>query len=301
MLSENLKLKMEKQQYRIIGNHSAVKICHWTKQSLRDKGFCYKQKFYGIKSHRCLQMSPNLTCVNKCIFCWRFIGNKESLYPDKVDDPKLILEKSIEAQRSLLMGFKGFEKVNRKKWEESQNPNQVAISLTGEPTQYLKLSDFIELCKSKAMTTYLVTNGQFPENLENIEEPTNLYLSLDAPTKEIYKKIDIPQLSDFWNRFNKTIDLFPSFSCRKVARLTIVKGYNDNNWKEYAKLIKKMQADFVELKAYMFIGFSRYRLKEENMPLHEEIQDYSKELNKHLNYNYENEDEKSRVVLLSKK
>lgn len=300
MVSKNAKLLLEKQQYRIIGNHSAVKICLWTKKSLRDEGFCYKQKFYGIKSHRCLQMTPNLTCVNKCIFCWRFIGNKESLYHKNINDPSFILEKSIEAQRKLLTGFKGFEKVNKRKWKEAQNPNQVAISLTGEPTQYPELREFIELCKSKGMTTYLVTNGQFPEKLEKIQEPTNLYLSVDAPTKELYKRMDIPQLSDFWERFNKTIELFPSFSCKKVARITVVKGYNDKSWKEYAKLIEKMQADFVEVKAYMWVGFSRYRLKEENMPLHEEIKSYSEELNEHLNYNYKDEHVPSRVVLLSR-
>ena len=45
----NTKKLMEKQGYRFIGNHSAVKTCEWTKKSLINKGSCYKQKFYWNK------------------------------------------------------------------------------------------------------------------------------------------------------------------------------------------------------------------------------------------------------------
>ncbi|MBS3066812.1 hypothetical protein J4205_03225, partial [Candidatus Pacearchaeota archaeon] len=36
---------LEKQSYRLIGNHSAVKICGWTKNMLNGKGGCYKYTF----------------------------------------------------------------------------------------------------------------------------------------------------------------------------------------------------------------------------------------------------------------
>ena len=43
--------KLEKSGYRFVGTHghAAVKTCHWTRQSISDKGVCYKEKFYGIK------------------------------------------------------------------------------------------------------------------------------------------------------------------------------------------------------------------------------------------------------------
>jgi tRNA wybutosine-synthesizing protein 1 len=40
------------QGYKIIGSHSGVKICRWTKSQLRGRGGCYKHSFYGIESHR---------------------------------------------------------------------------------------------------------------------------------------------------------------------------------------------------------------------------------------------------------
>lgn len=45
---------LKKQQYGVVGRHSAVKVCEWTKKSLVTGNSCYKQKFYGIQSHRCL-------------------------------------------------------------------------------------------------------------------------------------------------------------------------------------------------------------------------------------------------------
>ena len=65
---------------------------------------------------------------------------------EKIDDPLLILEKSIEAQRKLITGFKGNKKCDMKKWEEANNPNMLACSLSGEPTIYPLLGDFFKEC-----------------------------------------------------------------------------------------------------------------------------------------------------------
>lgn len=37
----------------------------WTKSMLRGRGGCYKHSFYGIESHRCMEMTPSLACANK--------------------------------------------------------------------------------------------------------------------------------------------------------------------------------------------------------------------------------------------
>ncbi|NXP80159.1 TYW1 synthase, partial [Ramphastos sulfuratus] len=57
--------------YKLIGSHSGVKLCRWTKSMLRGRGGCYKHSFYGIESHRCMEATPSLACANKCVFCWR--------------------------------------------------------------------------------------------------------------------------------------------------------------------------------------------------------------------------------------
>ena len=74
MIPSKVKRILKKQHYEIVGKHSAVQICRWTKRSLRDEGVCYKEKFYGIKSHLCCQMTPAVMwCPNKCVHCWRAI------------------------------------------------------------------------------------------------------------------------------------------------------------------------------------------------------------------------------------
>ena len=299
MIPPELRKELVHQHYKVIGNHSAVKLCFWLRKSMRDGGFCYKQKFYGIESHRCMQMTPWLFCNNSCLYCWRVI-EKTKIKVERIDPPEKIIEDSITAQRQLISGFKGFEGVNLKKWKEAQNPNNAAISLVGEPTLYPKLSGLIEEFHKRKFSTFLVTNGQFPEALGKITEPTNLYISLDAPDKASYRKVDIPSLSDSWERLNKSLELMNSFSCRKVLRLTLVKGWNMRSPEKYAKLIEKSGADFVEAKGYVHVGESQKRLPRDTMPTHEEVKVFSKELSEACEYRYKDEQKESRVVLLSR-
>ena len=49
LFTDEYKEALEKASYEIVGNHSAVEICGWTKKSIKgSEGGCYKQKFYGI-------------------------------------------------------------------------------------------------------------------------------------------------------------------------------------------------------------------------------------------------------------
>src|SRR5207237_1619981 len=133
------------------------KLCHWTKSRLAKGVACYKQTFYGIASHRCLQMTPTVDACNlACQFCWRTQewGSDSLLL---ADDPGLIVEDSIRAQRELLSGFKGNPNVTRERFLEAWHPTNVAISLTGEPTLYRRLVVTICECKRRSMSTFLVT------------------------------------------------------------------------------------------------------------------------------------------------
>ncbi len=82
----------------------------------------------------------------------------------------------------------------------------------------------------------------------------------------------------------------------------MIKGKNMWNAKEYAELIKKGNPDFVECKGYMFVGASRQRLSIENMPFHEDVVEFSKELIKYLQgYEIVSEHIVSRAILIAKK
>jgi tRNA wybutosine-synthesizing protein 1 len=293
------KIDLEKSGYRIVGSHSGVEICHWTKESLRSGRVCYKQKWYGIESHRCLEMSPAIVfCTHKCQFCWRKL-KWTFLEEPKSDDPKKIIDKCIEARRSLLTGFKSY--VNIEKWKEAIKPTNAAISLAGEPTLYPRISGLIEEFHRRDMTTFLVTNGTMPERLKNLEtEPTNLYISLCAPDKQTYLKVSRPLIPDGWERLNKSLELMKSFNCRTVLRLTLVKGLNLKDPEKYAKLILKAEPDFIESKGFMHIGEAQQRLSRESMPSVEDIKEFAKKLSKLIGYKTKDVDSASRVALLMK-
>lgn len=261
---------------------------------------CYKEQFYGIESHRCLQMSPALEqCNLNCLFCWRmrnFFGWKF----EKIDEPEDILERSFEAQRALVSGFKGDSRCDIEMWKEARNPNQVAISLTGEPTFYPRLGEFIDLCKGKGMTTFLVTNGTNPKVLERLEPlPSQLYITLAAPNPTIYERLCLPMRKKSWQRLKDSLELLPSLNTRKVIRLTLVHGWNMGWVDEYSNLIGEASPDFVEPKAYVFVGASRERMTRRNMPAHKEVRDFGRKLGSSLGFELIDENPDSRVVLLS--
>ena len=294
--------KLESSGYRFVGshNHAAAKICHWTKQSILDRGVCYKEKFYGIESHRCLQMAPAVpNCQQKCEFCWRDLSYTQTQWEGEYDDPKTIIDEAIKAQNNLLCGFFGNDKANKEKLEESKTPTNAAISLAGEPMLYPEIDELIAEFNRRNFTTFVVSNGQCVDKLKNLEnEPYQLYLSLDAPTKKIYNEVCQPQISEGWDNLNQSLDTLASFNSRTCIRTTCVKGRNMINPEKYGELIKKSNPDFVEIKAYMCVGSSRYRLTPDNMPTFDEVKSFAQKIGENCGKKIVNESEVSRVVLL---
>ena len=317
MIPENVRKVLERQHYSIVGKHSAVQICRWTKKSLRDEGVCYKEQFYGIKSHLCCQMSPSVMwCPNRCLHCWRAIeltiGNE---LKGKVDPPKQIIDGCIKAQRELLSGFKvdknskkkQLSKANMKKFKESQEPMQFAISLSGEPMTYKYVGGIIEELRKRGKTSFLVTNGLYPEKLEQLEKakqlPTQLYISVNAPDKEIYNKIHRSSKKDAWERLSKSLEIMSTLKgkTRTVFRINLVLDLNMTKPENYAEMIRKANPMFVEVKAFMCVGFANQRIAYNKMPYHKDIVDFSKKILEFLpEYKILDEKKESRVLLLGK-
>ncbi|MCS3923942.1 4-demethylwyosine synthase TYW1 [Methanosalsum natronophilum] len=289
-------LLLKKQGYLLAGTHSAVKTCLWVGRSIKGEGDCYKSKFYGIQSHQCMQMSPTLICNQKCLHCWRPTETKIE-YPKKWDSPLDIVEKSIASHRKLISGYGGSGKRNL--WVEANTPKHVAISLAGEPTIYPYLPQLVEEFKQRKITTFVVTNGTNPDMIDELN-PTQLYMSLDAPDVSTYHKVCSPCSNGFWDKINESLAKMKKKKGRKAIRLTLIKNLNMFNPSLYAKLISQADPDYVEVKAYMHLGFSRKRLPRESMPSNEEILNFSKELANQLDYIVIDNVETSRVVLLAK-
>ncbi len=217
------------------------------------------------------------------------------------DDPEFILEESIKAHKRLLTGFKGNPDVSSERWEESQDPKHIAISLTGEPTLYTRLGEFIALAKKRGISTFLVTNGTLPMVLERLDPlPTQLYISVAGPTKQVFNDVLNPAMGNAWENFNRTLELLPSLNTRKVIRHTLVKDVNFPFLEEYTEMDRIASPDFVESKGYVHVGQSIARLSQDNMPSHDSIVEFSRNLANNLGYTYTAERRESRVALISK-
>ena len=305
MITADVKLVLKKQQYEVVGNHTRVKTCHWTKSDLRWEGGCYKNKFYGINSHQCVQMTPTFTCNNACVFCWRDLRyHTQPAMEGGIDNPEDIVEGTIEAQKKLLSGFGGNPKTSEEKFERAMQPQHVAISLDGEPTLYPRLTELIREYKKKNFSTFVVSNGLLPERIEKLleEPPTQLYISVDAPNEELFNIIDRPIIKNAWQGLYKTLSMLPRLreKTRTVLRFTLIKGLNIVEPEQWAEVIKLSSPMFVEVKAYMWVGYSRERLEQSNMPSHEEVKQFALEISKYADYKLIDEHEPSRVVLLMK-
>ncbi|KAA8651241.1 hypothetical protein EYZ11_009596 [Aspergillus tanneri] len=280
---------LTKQGYTIVGSHSGVKICRWTKSALRGRGSCYKYSFYGIRSHLCMEATPSLSCSNKCIFCWRHGTNPVgTTWRWKVDSPELIFQGVKEGHYKKIKMMRGVPGVRAERFAEAMRIRHCALSLVGEPIFYPHINEFLDMLHTEHISSFLVCNAQHPDQLEALKRVTQLYVSIDASNRESLRKIDRPLHRDFWERFQRCLDILREkrHVQRTVFRLTLVKGFNvDDEVIGYANLVEKALPCFIEIKGVTYCGTSTSAgagLTMQNVPFYEEVTAFVVALNKEL-------------------
>ena len=301
--------QLKKAKYGV-ADHSTVELCHWTKKSFKNEGDCYKHKFYGISTHRCMEFSPaGMHCENRCVYCWRPMEFYDSLKmePEKVAEPEDVVKKLMEERRKLIMGHYGDSGKDKQKLDESLLPSHYAISLSGEPTMYPKLPELIKYLKSLKLTKsiFLVTNGQEPDMIKRLAEedalPTQLYLSTNAADYESFMRINRPRYQDSWERWNATLEMIKELETRTVLRITLIRDYNTSEEMipAFASMIKRSSPHFIEVKSYMHIGRSTNRLEREHMLEIDEVKHFASELSRQSKiFSFMDESYISRIVVL---
>ncbi|EPS43359.1 hypothetical protein H072_2654 [Dactylellina haptotyla CBS 200.50] len=280
---------LTKQGYTIVGSHSGVKLCRWTKSALRGRGSCYKYSFYGIKSHLCMETTPSLSCSNKCVFCWRHGTNPVSTtWNWTVDEPDLILQGAMEGHYKKIKMMKGVPGIRADRFAEAFTIRHCALSLVGEPIFYPHINEFLSMLHERRISSFLVCNAQHPDQLARLKYVTQLYVSIDASNKESLRRIDRPLHRDFWERFMKCLEILRAKRdrMRTVFRLTLVKGFNiEDEVEGYADLVEKGLPAFVEIKGVTYCGTSTSvgaGLSMQNVPFYEEVCEFVRRLNEAL-------------------
>ena len=277
---------LTKQGYTIIGTHSGVKICRWTKSALRGRGSCYKFSFYGIKSHLCMETTPSLSCSNKCVFCWRHGTNPVgTTWRWQVDPPEMIFQGAKEGHYKKIKMMRGVPGVRAERFQEAMQIRHCALSLVGEPIFYPHINEFVGMLHKERISSFLVCNAQHPDQLAALKPVTQLYVSIDASNAESLRKIDRPLHRDYWQRFLRCLEILREkrFRMRTVFRLTLVKGFNiDEEVEGYADLVALGLPCFVEVKGVTYCGTSSSAgagLTMQNVPFYDEITTFVEALN----------------------
>ena len=160
MVSKEDRQLLQQQGYKLVGSHSAVKQCRWTKSALLGEGQCYKHTFYGISSHRCMEGTPSLACANKCTFCWRGHANPvTTAWTYHTDDAKQVVSESIQRHSELVENVAASPRALPERLAEARRVGHMALSLVGEPVLYPEINALVSELHQRRISSFLVTNG----------------------------------------------------------------------------------------------------------------------------------------------
>ena len=237
------------------------------------------------------------------MFCWRHHSNPVGTeWKWKMDSAELIFEAALRSHYAMINEFKGVPGVKSDRLAEAFEVRHCALSLVGEPIMYPEINKFVDLLHSKRISTFLVTNAQFPDAIKSLRPVTQLYVSVDAPNKESLKRIDRPLFKDYWQRYLDSLSALADKRQRTVYRLTLVKGWNTDDVHEYAKLVNLGRPDFIEIKGVTYCGESKAStLSMREVPWYEEVRHFVQELQTHVanEYEFACEHQHSNCVLLA--
>ena len=147
----------------------------------------------------------------------------------KEDDPAMIVAEAVRLHVAMINECKGVPGVLEERWREAHTVRHCALSLVGEPIMYPRINELIGELHDRKISSFLVTNAQFPEAIRTLRPVTQLYVSVDAPNKDDLEEVDRPLFQDAWERLRESLVILREKKQRTVARLTLVKGHNEGD------------------------------------------------------------------------
>merc|ERR1712232_1097746 len=187
-----------------------------------------------------------------------------------------IVREGIANHQKMIRECKGIPGVKPDRYNEAMTVKHCALSLVGEPIMYPRINEMLKDLHDRRISTFLVTNAQFPEAIHSLAPVTQLYVSCDAAAPHELKAIDRPLFADFWERYLESLRAIREKRQRTVYRLTLVKDKNMSTPEAYAKLVALGEPDFIEIKSVTFCGESKASsLTMGNVPWHEEVRTFA--------------------------
>lgn len=244
-----------------------------------------------------METTPSLACLNKCVFCWRHGTNPVAKLNWRwvLDPPEKVLQGALDGHYSKIKQMRGVPGIQMDRFQEAFTVKHCALSLVGEPIFYPHINGLLKMLHDLKISSFLVCNAQHPDQLAQLLRVTQLYVSIDAPTRQNLKTVDRPLNSDFWERMMACLDILRTTQRhqRTVFRLTLVKGFNMDDISSYADLVERAQPSQIEIKGATFCGSSNGNgnpLTMQNIPFYEECKAFVEALTAELqlrNQDYE--------------
>eukprot|EP00443_Scrippsiella_acuminata_P097577 CAMPEP_0115573790 /NCGR_PEP_ID=MMETSP0272-20121206/1188_1 /TAXON_ID=71861 /ORGANISM="Scrippsiella trochoidea, Strain CCMP3099" /LENGTH=519 /DNA_ID=CAMNT_0003008481 /DNA_START=193 /DNA_END=1750 /DNA_ORIENTATION=+ len=204
----------------------------------------------------------------------------------QTDDPEWIVRESVRNHLDLIKDTATSPyALPDRRILEARTPRHAALSLVGEPVLYPRRKEYIAELHKRRISTFLVTNGQFPDELEDLPWVTQLYVSVDAPDQEALKEVGRPIFRDYWERLRRSLEVLREKSPRQrtICRMTVLKGQNmtEEACDGYAELIGLSECDFVEIKGATLAPVwekPKSGLTFDSMPFHEDVKAFTRSL-----------------------
>ena len=179
------------------------------------------------------------------------------------------------------------------------------FDLPGGKTFNTDSFNYTDFCFPKRVFFFQNKNDFFGKLEKNpLALPTQLYISLDSPTEEIFKKVNLSLNKNGWKRLHTSLEIFSRLNTRRLFRFTLIKGVNDleSQFEDYKKLIELGKPDFLELKGFVYIGMARKRHTKEQSPTYLDVEEFAKKFASFLgNYEYVSSAPNSLICLLKRK
>jgi wyosine [tRNA(Phe)-imidazoG37] synthetase (radical SAM superfamily) len=200
--------------------------------------------FYGpVPSRRLgfslgVDLTPKKTCSFNCIYCQLQIVAK----------PRI--------KRSFFIDLQKFKDEFRSVLSKNPKIDYITLSGSGEPTLHKDLGKIIKTIKEISDYQYpvaVITNASLLQRKkvrDELKEADLIIPSLDAPTAEIFKKINRPHPKiNFYKIKKGCIKLRREFKGKIWLEIMLIKGVNDSldSAHKFRKVIKRIKPDRVQL------------------------------------------------------
>ena len=214
--------------------------------------------------------------------------------------PETILAGVHRLQKKALAGYNAVldNTVTEEKWKEALAPKHVAISLSGEPTLYSRLPELADLFNANGYTTFVVRTARTRTCSQNAGRSSSTSRSMHLTETYERPACRWATRTGTGAGYRRALPNYQQNARRCGSRLS--PGTTTQSRRATPGSSRTQGHTFVEVKGYMYLGYSRNRLQRNNMPEHAQVRKFAERITASCDYKIRDENPLSRVICLER-